>query len=196
MAVRRVAKYGEKILKKKTRPVDFAREKVEIKKIVNDMFETMVFAGGMGLSANQVGLDMRVTVIREKRPDGEFDDYILVNPEITGKKGEQTGEEGCLSFPGLFVEVKRYGEVKVKAMNGEGIPVQISAEGLLARALQHEIDHLDGITFVERLPFVKRMKLRPILSNLKKEWSRIDESADAVMADESAAASKKSEEKK
>jgi len=177
MAVRRVVKYGEKILKKKTRPVNFSKERKLLGAIITDMFDTMIFAGGMGLSANQINLNMRLTVIRNKIADNEFKDYVLINPEIVAKSGTQKGQEGCLSFPGLFAEVKRFSRVKVKALNDKGLPVEICADGLLARALEHEIDHLNGITFIERLPLITRVKLKPVLRKLKKEWARMDESS-------------------
>ena len=101
---------------------------------------------------------------------------MLINPEITGKSGKAYAEEGCLSFPGFFVRIKRYVKIKVKALNEKGMPVEIAGEGLLARAFQHEIDHLDGKLFIERLPLLTRLKVRIMLTKLAKVWSRMDES--------------------
>jgi peptide deformylase len=85
-------------------------------------------------------------------------------------------DEGCLSFPGLFAKIKRFSKVKVRALNEKGMPVEITAEGLLAKALQHEIDHLDGVVFIDRLPVLTRLKLKPVLMRLKRQWKKTDES--------------------
>ncbi|MGD9642727.1 MAG: peptide deformylase [Elusimicrobiales bacterium] len=173
MAVLRVCKYGEKILRKKTRPVNFAAEKEKLRPIIQDMFETMAAANGVGLSANQVGLDLRLSVILIPSEEGPGVKLTLINPEIVSAEGRQEGGEGCLSFPGLYAPVRRALKVKVRALNERGLPVEVTGTGLLARALQHEIDHLDGVLFVDRLPLLARLKLKPELARLKKQWAKL-----------------------
>jgi peptide deformylase len=162
------------------RKVDFAKLKGELPSIIADMFETMDAVKGLGLSANQVGLDLRLTVIKVMKENDEDLRIVLINPEIVESLGSLYREEGCLSFPGLFVKVKRFSKVKVRAFNEKGLPIEINAEGMFARAIQHEIDHLDGIVFINRLPFTTRIRLKPVLFGLKKQWKKIDESKGIV----------------
>ncbi|HXA42364.1 MAG TPA: peptide deformylase [Candidatus Solibacter sp.] len=116
------------------------------RRLIDDMVDTMRDAPGIGLAAPQVGVLLRVIVC-------EVDEHLhaLVNPEIVRAEGEQVGDEGCLSIPGYVGEVKRFERVVVKAKNRAGKEVRVRAEGLLARCLQHEIDHIDGILFTDRL---------------------------------------------
>lgn len=175
MAIRRICKYGEKVLEKKTRKVDFDGMRKELPALLSDMFETMAAVGGAGLAANQVGLELRLAVISIKREDEPSVDIVIINPEIVEKSGSLYEEEGCLSFPGLFVKIRRSAKVKVRALNEKGLPIEINAEGLFAKALQHEIDHLDGLVFISRLPLISRLKLKPSLVTLKRQWKKIDE---------------------
>jgi peptide deformylase len=117
-----------------------------IRKLIDDMVDTMRDAPGIGLAAPQIGVLLRVIVC-------EVDDQLhaLVNPEIVRAEGEQVGDEGCLSIPGYVGEVKRFERIVVKAKNRAGKDVRVRGEGLLARCLQHEIDHIDGILFTDRL---------------------------------------------
>ena len=176
MSIKRICKYGEKILEKKTRKVIFEEIKKELPALLADMFDTMDAVGGAGLAANQVGLDLRLAVIKIRREDEEPLSIVVINPEIVERSGSSFEEEGCLSFPGLFAKVRRSVKVKVRAMNEKFLPIEVNAEGLFARALQHEIDHLDGVVFVERLPLMSRLKLKPALMRLKTQWKKIDES--------------------
>ncbi|MBU2530663.1 MAG: peptide deformylase [Elusimicrobia bacterium] len=176
MSIRRVNKYGEKILRQKTNQVDFKAIKKDLKVILRDMIDTMEAAGGMGLSANQMGLDIQIAVIRYRKSEDDFTDIVIINPKIVEKSGSSTTDEGCLSLPGLFAKTKRFTKVKVLALNEKGIPVEMLAEGLLAMAFQHEIDHLNGILFVDKLPLLTRIKLKPVLRKMKKVWAKIDES--------------------
>jgi peptide deformylase len=138
----------------------------EIERIVMDMAETMYHAPGAGLAANQVGLLKQVAVLDVSPPDEEKNLIILINPKIVTMEGELIGEEGCLSVPDLRVEMKRAARVKVIARNLRGEDVEIDAEGLLARAIQHELDHLMGNTILDR---IGRLKRRMYLNNLKKQ---------------------------
>jgi len=95
---------------------------------------------------------------------------VLVNPELIEKEGEVEEEEGCLSIPGLYAKVKRFKRVKARALNQHGIPIEIVGEGLLARALQHEIDHLNGKLFIDHLPMLRRLKVQGLIRQIKKNW--------------------------
>ncbi|MBA7581728.1 peptide deformylase [Candidatus Atribacteria bacterium 1244-E10-H5-B2] len=145
---------------KKVRPVEEVTP--EILNLIKDMAETMYTASGVGLAALQVGVQKRIILV-----DGEEDGLIvLINPMIIKSEGEVAAEEGCLSFPNIYSQVKRSSNVTIKALNENGDPVEITKEGLTARALQHEIDHLDGILFIDRIGRTERQVL---LNKLKKK---------------------------
>ena len=147
MAIRNIRQEGDEILKKKSREVEVIDEKT--KELINDMVETMHKYDGVGLAAVQVGILKRIIVIDiydEKTPIVK-----LINPVILKQKGEREVEEGCLSFPNKFAKVKRPVEVVVEGLNENGEKVKIKAVELLAQSLCHEIDHLNGITFVDRM---------------------------------------------
>lgn len=143
MAIRTLRYEGDEILKKKSRQIDVIDDK--IKELAEDMFETMHKFDGLGLAGVQVGILKRIIVI------DLYDDvskFTLINPEIVEKSDEMVDiEEGCLSYPNQFGKVRRHAKVKVKALDLDGKKVTLEAEGLLAQALQHEIDHLNGETF-------------------------------------------------
>lgn len=141
MAVRNIVKYGDDVLTKKCRTIEKFDERLET--LIEDLFDTLYASGGVGLAAPQVGVMRRVAVI-----DLGDAPYELVNPEIIAEEGEQTGEEGCLSYPGRFGIVTRPMKVKVKAQNRRGEWCEYDGEELLARAFCHEIDHLDGNMFM------------------------------------------------
>lgn len=144
MAIREIRKEGDEILRKKSKEVDIIDER--IKEILQDMLETMHKANGVGISAVQVGILKRLVVI--DLYDGNKP-LKLINPVIVKQKGEQEVEEGCLSFPSQYAKVIRPKEVTVKALNEEGKQITIKGKELLAQALSHEIDHLDGKLFVD-----------------------------------------------
>ena len=146
MAIRNIREDGDEILRKKSREVEVVDDK--IREILEDMVETMHKYNGVGLAAPQIGLLKRLIVIDLYDDKGPIK---LVNPEITKEKGTQEVEEGCLSFPNKFAKIIRPEEVTVKALNENGKTVKISAKGLLAQALSHEIDHLNGILFVDKI---------------------------------------------
>jgi peptide deformylase len=145
MAQLQIITYPNPILQKKTAKIKETKSP-EIKELILDMLETLEQNNGVGLAAPQVGKSVRLCIIKLAGRT-----HILINPEIKSRSWRKTvKEEGCLSFPGEFIPVKRSSAVKVKAENRTGKTVTISAEGLFSRALQHEIDHLDGILFIDR----------------------------------------------
>jgi len=160
MAILEIKEYGEPVLRGKALPLKEITP--EILNLIKDMAETMYTDSGVGLAAPQVGVSKRIIII-----DGEEDGLIvLINPMIVKSEGEVVEEEGCLSVPGIYSKVKRSSKVTVKALNENGDPIEITKEALTARALQHEIDHLDGILFVDR---IGRMERQVLLSKLKKK---------------------------
>lgn len=146
MAIREVRLNGDEILRKRAREVEVVDDR--IKELLQDMLETMHKYNGVGLAGPQVGILKRVIVI--DLYDGD-EPLLLVNPKIVKEKGKQTVEEGCLSFPNEFAKVVRPKEVVVEALNEEGKKVKIVAKDLLAQALAHEIDHLNGVLFVDNM---------------------------------------------
>ncbi len=146
MAVRIVREEGDEILRKKSRKVEIVDDK--IRELLDDMVETMHKYNGVGLSAVQVGVLKRVVVIDLYDDKGPLK---LVNPIITKQKGEQEVEEGCLSFPNKYARMIRPAEVTVEALNEDGKKIKIHAKELLAQALCHEIDHLNGILFIDSM---------------------------------------------
>ncbi len=154
-------------LKTKTRPVTPA-DKSRVDALIPRMFATMYKAPGIGLAAPQVGEMIRLTII-DLMPDEQPDPIVLINPEVIAKSEElATREEGCLSIPGQYAEVTRPARVTVRYLDPNGALKRIEAEGLLAACLQHEIDHLDGILFIDYLTALKRnMLLRKLAKDLK-----------------------------
>lgn len=171
----KVTKYGDPVLEKTAAPVaesEFGSP--ELKQLVSDMFETMYASKGVGLAAPQVGVSKRLAVIDTVSPEDPENPQriVVINPEITVKEGMQTGEEGCLSIPGFREEVTRFERVIVKARDENGQPVELEGKELFARALQHEIDHLDGVLFINRISPLKRDIIRRKIRKLMKagEW--------------------------
>ncbi len=146
MAIRNIRQGGDEILKKTSREIDVIDDK--IKELANDMMETMHKFDGLGLAGVQVGILKRIIVIDLYEEGMQF---VLINPVIVDKKGEQVVEEGCLSFPNKFGKVTRYKEVTVEALDIDGNKVKLVGKDLLAQALQHEIDHLDGKVFIDKI---------------------------------------------
>lgn len=143
MSIRNIVKYPDPILREKA--VEVKKFNERLGKLLDDMAETMYDAHGVGLAAPQVGISKRVMVV-----DVGEELIEMVNPEIIEKSGEQIEPpEGCLSIPGLLGYVKRANKIRVKGQDRNGNPIEIEAEGFLARAFQHEIDHLDGVLFID-----------------------------------------------
>lgn len=156
MAQLTILHYPDPRLRRKAEPV--ARITPEIGKLIDDMAETMYAAPGIGLAAVQVNEAKRVVVIDISETRDQL--QVFINPEILSHEGKQTLEEGCLSVPGIFDEVTRPARVRVRALDRNGKPFEIEAEGLLATCIQHEIDHLDGKVFVDHLSRLKQSRIR------------------------------------
>lgn len=166
MAVLEIKKYPEKILKEKTAPVVDIDSSIQ--RLIDDMIETMYAAQGVGLAANQVGVSKRLCVIDISAADDKTPLIVLINPEIVQKKGSIEIEEGCLSVPEYRAKIKRAEEVLVKGLDRKGKPVEVAGGALLARALQHEIDHLDGLLFIDRMSPIKREFFKKRHKKIKK----------------------------
>jgi peptide deformylase len=164
MAVLPIKIYGETVLRKRAKAVERVDE--SIRKLAKEMIETLKDASGMGLAANQVGEAIRLIVIDRSLFKADDSPLVLINPEIVSVKGEQTQEEGCLSFPGTFADVIRPMKMTIRAVDLDEKLLVIEAEGLLSRVLAHEIDHLNGILFVDRLSSIKRKLLSRKLKKL------------------------------
>jgi len=146
LAVKKIVMHPAEILERPCKPVTSFNNK--LKKLLNDMYDTMIEFDGVGLAAPQVGVDEQIAIVDIDDGSGTIE---MINPEILETKGEQNGVEGCLSFPGLYGEVSRPYYVKVKAQDRKGKSFTIEAEDFLARAIQHEIDHLHGILFTSKV---------------------------------------------
>lgn len=150
MSVLAIRVLGDPVLREETRPVTEVTD--DTRRLIDDMFETMYAANGIGLAAPQVGRTERVCVV-----DVEGAAYALVNPEVVRATGPKAkAEEGCLSIPDVYGDVERPSRVTVQALDRDGAPIEVTAEGLLARCFQHEIDHLHGKLFLDHLSFLKR----------------------------------------
>ena len=174
MAILRVTKYGEDILRQKLKPVDFETIKPILPKLLKDMEETCLAVRGVGLAANQIGLDYRLAVILIPESDEEnapLKRYVIINPEIVSMRGEKLEEEGCLSLPGLWAEVKRATDVTLKYTDENGKEQVKRARGLLAKAFQHEVDHLDGKLFVDLVDPKLKPELKKAIKKLRPKWN-------------------------
>jgi len=177
-----VVKYGHPVLRTKGARIELVTP--EIKQLIADMFETMYASKGVGLAAQQIGRALQLTIIDIRgitdRPstlelDGnaavveEFMPLVLINPEVTPVGNPAMGPEGCLSFPEIYADISRAESVDVKALDKNGKPISFRCGGLLARAVQHEIDHLNGILFIDRMDRKTKEELRPELEELQAE---------------------------
>ena len=165
MAVQEIIKYPNRILRQKTETVTSFDD--DLKKLVAEMVETMYAAPGVGLAANQIGISFQVAVIDISRDkEREKENLVLVNPEIIAMEGYQVGEEGCLSVIDLSAKVKRYRKISVRALDIEGKVNEFEAEDHFARVIQHEVDHLNGLLFIDHISSLKRNLYK---KRLKKE---------------------------
>jgi len=154
MAIRTILHYPDPRLRQKAQPVE--RITPEIERLIDDMAETMYAAPGVGLAATQIGEPHRIFIIDIAAEDEPSNLMVFVNPEILTKVGEEVGPEGCLSFPGVSEDIKRATEVRVRAQGRDGKTFELSADGLLAVAIQHENDHLDGVLMIDRVGMLKK----------------------------------------
>jgi len=168
--IHEVVKWPEPVLAKRADPVTEFDD--ALKTLVDEMFESMYEAQGIGLAAPQIAISKRITVIDVSFKKNPKDKLVLINPEILDAKGRQVEEEGCLSLPDIREKVQRAEVVKVRAQDATGKWFEVEGTELLARALQHEIDHLDGILFIDRISRLKReLVLRKIRKLIKNgEW--------------------------
>ncbi len=168
--IREIVKYPDPVLQREAEPV--TEFDAELQTLVDDMFESMYAAKGIGLAAPQIGVPKRITVIDlsfEKNPEEKL---VLINPEITFREGRQYEEEGCLSLPEIREKVSRSARVRVRAQKTNGEWYEMDGEELLARAFQHEIDHLHGILFFSRVSMLKRDLILRRIRKLQKagDW--------------------------
>ena len=168
--LREIVKYPDPVLERKTEPVIEFDD--ELRMLVDDMFESMYAAKGIGLAAPQIGLSKRLTIIDLSFKEKPEDKIVLVNPEIVFRQGKQYEEEGCLSLPEIREKVSRAAKVRVKAQNLKGEWFEMEGDELLARAFQHEIDHLEGILFFRRVSALKRDLILRRIRKMQKagEW--------------------------
>ncbi len=161
MTIRALHLLGSPVLREESKRVDEVND--DVRTLVTDLFETMRAADGVGLASNQIGIATRVAVVEV---DGN--QIVLINPEITARDGDARGEEGCLSIPDIFGDVDRPDSITVETTTLEGERISIDATELTARAIQHEIDHLDGILFLDHLSPLKRRMLLTKWKKLRK----------------------------
>ena len=173
MALREIIKYPDPVLL--TRSEEVSEIDSGIRQLVADMVETMHAAPGVGLAANQVGVTRRVAVVDLSVGKDPTQLIVLVNPRVISTDGSIVEEEGCLSIPGFTEKVERPSRVVVEALNFEGVLSRMEGEGLLARALLHEIDHLEGILFIEHLSPLKRRLIRKRIQKMIRagEWAGV-----------------------
>jgi peptide deformylase len=159
--------YGDPVLREKTEEVTEFGE--QLAPLVERMYEVMYEEEGVGLAAPQVGSDLRMMVLDVPLEEGGAFRGVLINPEVLETEGTQRDEEGCLSFPGIREEITRADRIKVRARGVDGEPFTFEANALLSRAVQHEIDHLDGVLFIDRMSPVRRRLLAKKLKKLAEE---------------------------
>ena len=164
MAVWEILKYPHPLLKRRSEKVE--RIDRETRRMIDDMTETMYHANGIGLAACQIGISRRVIVLDVSPIDPEHDLFVMINPEVVSEEGEIDHEEGCLSVPDCFEKVKRREKICVRGLSPDGKEIEVVGEGILAFALQHEIDHLNGIVILDR---VSRLKREIYRNKVKKE---------------------------
>ena len=165
MAVRPVRLFGDPVLRRVATPMTLPLT-VPLDELIQDMFDTMEAERGIGLAAPQIGVSKRLMVLRVPNEGGPDTEMVLVNPVFTEMTGNVVMEEGCLSIPGISEDVKRPARVVVKSFDVHGAPIELEATELLARALQHEMDHLDGVLFVDRISMVRRRLLKRSLEDI------------------------------
>lgn len=170
MALLTIRRYPDPVLRQKAKPVDPLDPSLPA--LVADMFATMYHAEGVGLAANQIGLAIRVAVIDTSGGDDPEAKLVLLNAELLGIEGDLEEEEGCLSFPGLRAKTRRGERARVRAMDLQGRTFEIESGGLLGKALQHEVGHLNGRLFIDHLPLTQQVLVSGRLKQMKKEAAK------------------------
>ena len=168
MSLLKIVHYPEPVLVTAGKPVGGEEFEPELRRIIDGMFETMYDAGGVGLAAPQVGISKRFFVMDVADEEGRSNKLAFINPEIVSIEGEQIGEEGCLSFPGLYQVVKREMRVVVRAEDTRGEKFELDLKDLAARCVLHETDHCDGIVFLDRMTPLKREVAKRRIKRLQK----------------------------
>jgi len=171
MAVLPIRKYGDPVLRKRATDVDPSEINDELQRLIDDMVETMYAEPGVGLAANQVGVAKRLAVIDLTVGEEPENVHVLINPELVDESGECLEEEGCLSIPDFVELVSRPERVTVRYLDRNGEPREMSGEGLMARAICHEIDHLNGVMFVDYLRGLKKDRILRKISKLVRDGS-------------------------
>jgi peptide deformylase len=156
---------GDPVLRAKAERVGEVTD--EHRQLIRDMYETMHANNGVGLAAPQVGVSLRIAVLGIPDKGDKVTHLTLVNPEWSNPRGAQIEDEGCLSIPGIFEETRRVAQIDVRAQDENGRPIEFTCEGLFARAVQHEVDHLNGTLFVDRLSVLRKQRLRKDLRALE-----------------------------
>ena len=157
----RIVFYPHPTLRRKSKPV--RRVDAELARIVREMFDLMYQFKGVGLAANQIDLPLRLFIANPAGEAGKGDEYVFINPVLSRPKGSEEAEEGCLSFPELYAPVRRPKQITVNAYNLKGEELKAEVDGMLARIVQHETDHLDGVQFVDRVSDAGRKSVQPVL---------------------------------
>ncbi len=169
----KVVKYGDPILRQKLKPTDFKTLEPILPQLIKDMEETCLSVHGVGLAANQIGLSYRMAVIlvpSSDKKNAPLKRVVIINPELVEKRGEVVEEEGCLSLPGLWVEIPRATDVTLEFTDETGTLQRVRARGLLAKAFQHEMDHLDGQLFIDHADPALKPAIKREIKKLRKEW--------------------------
>lgn len=167
MALLEIKKFGCPVLRQKATPVRDITD--EMQHLIEDMFVTMYVAEGVGLAAQQVGFTERLLVLDVRPRDPLSEPLVFINPKILWAEGDHIGEEGCLSLPGIVGDVRRPAQIGVRALDGNGREFEMDLNGIVAKVLQHEIDHLNGVLIVEHFNAIKRNLVRGQLRKLQRE---------------------------
>lgn len=166
-----IVPYPHPALRWKSKPIQEIND--DLRRIVAEMFDLMYTAKGIGLAANQVGLPYRLFILNLTGDrDEKEEETVFINPEIIKRKGTTEGEEGCLSFPGLYGQVKRAAKIDIEAFDLNGQCFEYSLDDLAARAVQHETDHLDGVLFIDRMVETARREIDPVISDFETQYRR------------------------
>jgi peptide deformylase len=181
MAIRTILHYPDPRLREKATPIAVVDD--EVRRLIDDMAETMYAAPGVGLAATQIGVAKRLFIVDVAGEDEPSDLRVFINPEIVASEGEQVWREGCLSFPGVAEDVERALKVTVRALDRDGKPFELTAEDLLAVAIQHEHDHLEGTLMIDHVGILKRRIIHRQMTKRAKEGGNKRAPSDEASAD-------------